>query len=297
MTAFDMATVRTVTDGLRFPEGPVADGDGSLLVVEIEGGALTRVHPDGSREVVGACGGGPNGAAFGPDGAVYVGNDGGLAFMTEGDIRFPHALADDNDGGAVQRVDVATGTVDVVFTECDGARIGGLNDIVFDTTGWCYIVDTTNGSVYYADPVAGAIRVAARGLEFPNGAGLSPDGTVLYVSETYSGRILSWEVTAPGVLVARGELYATGGDHGWDGLAVDGAGNICASNLQRSGITVISPAGVVLDAFVTPAYDPYVTNICFGGAGGDTAFICSSGRGLLYAVRWPWPGLRLNFQP
>jgi gluconolactonase len=60
---------------------------------------------------------------------------------------------------------------------------------------------------------------------------------------------------------------------------------------------VISPAGDVLDAFVTPLRDPYVTNICFGGPDGHTAYICSSGRGLLYSVRWPWPGLRLNFQP
>jgi gluconolactonase len=297
VTTFDMATVQTVTTGLRFPEGPVATGDGSVLVVEIEGAALTRVLPDGSQEVAGACGGGPNGAAFGPDGAVYVCNDGGLAFTTEGDIRFPHALAEGNAGGSLQRVDLAAATVEVVFTECDGVRIGGLNDIVFDTTGWCYFVDTTNGLLYHADPIGGVIRVAARGLEFPNGAGLSPDGTRLYVSETYSGRVLVWDVTAPGMLAGPVELYATGGAHGWDGLAVDGAGNVCISNLQRSGVTVISPEGDVLGAFTTPAPDPYVTNLCFGGPDGDTAYVCSSGRGILYAVRWPWPGLRLNFQP
>jgi gluconolactonase len=295
MTGFDLTTLRTVTSGLRFPEGPIALDDGSVLVVEIEGGALTRVGPDGTREVVGDCGGGPNGAAFGPDGAVYVCNDGGLDFMTEGGIRFPYALAPGNEGGAIQRVDLATGEVRTVFTHVEGERIGGLNDIVFDTTGWCYVVDTNRGVLYYADPVAGEIRHAETGLEFPNGMGLSPDGRRLYVSETYSGRLFAWDVTGAGVLTNRHELYATGGEHGWDGLAVDGAGNVCASNLQRSGITVVDPAGDVLATFVTPEPDPYVTNICFGGPGGDTAFICSSGRGLLYALRWPWPGLRLNF--
>ena len=50
-----------------------------------------------------------------------------------------------------------------------------------------------------------------------------------------------------------------------------------------------------VDALVLPAHDPMVTNVCFGGPDGDTAYICSSGRGILYRVRWPWPGLRLNF--
>ena len=36
-----------VAEGLRFPEGPVALPDGSVLVVEIAGQCLSRVHPDG----------------------------------------------------------------------------------------------------------------------------------------------------------------------------------------------------------------------------------------------------------
>jgi sugar lactone lactonase YvrE len=72
------ANLRTVATGLRFPEGPIALTDGSVLVVEIAGGTLTRVDPDGETSVVAECGGGPNGAAIGPDGAVYVCNNGGF---------------------------------------------------------------------------------------------------------------------------------------------------------------------------------------------------------------------------
>lgn len=67
------------------------------------------------------------------------------------------------------------------------------------------------------------------------------------------------------------------------------AGNVCVANLQKFGITAISPAGEVLGEFVTPEYDSYVTNICFGGPSGDTAFVCSSGRGILYSLQWPGP--------
>jgi gluconolactonase len=287
--------MRAMTSGLRFPEGPVALDDGSVLVVEIEGGALTRVRPDGAHEVVGECGGGPNGAAFGPDGAVYVCNDGGLAFTSEGEIRYPHALAEGHAGGCLQRVDIATGSVDVVFTHCDGEHLGSLNDIVFDESGWCWFVDTGRGVVYWADPVGGEIRVAIDGLEFPNGLGVSPDGRRLYVSETYSGRVLACDVTRPGRVGAPALLHSSAGEHGWDGLAVDGAGNVCPANLQHSGITVIAPDGTVRTTVTVPAHDPYVTNLCFGGPDGRTAYVCSSGRGILYAMDWPWPGLRLPF--
>jgi len=286
--------VEVVTRGLLFPEGPVALDDGSVLVAEIEGGALTRVEPDGTLTRI-DCGGGPNGAALGPDGAVYVCNNGGFVFMTEGGIRIPYGAVEGSEGGHIQRVDLATGSVEVLFTHIDGEHIGCLNDIVFDEHGSCYIVDTTRGVLYYADPARGTIGVAEAGLEYPNGLGLSPDRTRLYVSETFSGRLLGWDVKAPGTLAGKTELYATGGAHHWDGLAVDGAGNICAANLEKSGISVVSPDGKVLREFVTPEHDPFVTNICFGGPNGDTAYICSGGLGILYSMPWPWPGLRLNF--
>lgn len=68
---------RTITDGLLFPEGPIAMPDGTVLVVEIARGTLTRVSPDGRKEIVAETGGGPNGAAIGPDGRCYVCNNGG----------------------------------------------------------------------------------------------------------------------------------------------------------------------------------------------------------------------------
>lgn len=294
MADFDYSTLRTVATGLRFPEGPIAFDDGSVTVVEIEGDSVARIAADGTITRY-ACGRGPNGSALGPDGAIYVGTDGGLAFKTEDGIRFPWNIADDYEGGSVQRLDLETGAVTTIFTESGEGRIGGLNDMVFDAAGGCYAVDTMRGLVHYFDPVAGTIAVAGDGLMAPNGGGLSDDGRTLYVSETYSGRLLAIDVTQPGKLGETRELYSTGGAHGFDGLRIDGAGNICIANLAQSGISVISPTGDLLGAFKTPEHDPYVTQLCFGGPEGDTAYICSAGRGTLYAIRWPWPGRRLNY--
>jgi len=289
-----MSAMREITAGLQFPEGPVAMDDGTVLVVEIEGGNLTRVSADGLQAVVAHCGGGPNGAAVGPDGAVYVCNDGGLEFKTQEGIRFPYDIAAGNTGGRIQRVELATGAFGDLYLQSGDQRLGGLNDIVFDAGGRFYFVDTTVGAIHYAHPDGTDIRVVASSLEFPNGMGLSPDGRRLYVSETYSGRVLAWDVADDGDLHDRALLHTAEG-HGWDGLAVDGAGNICIANLEHSGISIIDPGGTLKEEVTVPLHDPFVTNICFGGPDLATAYITSSGRGLLYALDWPYPGQRLHF--
>lgn len=167
----DPQVARTAASGLRFPEGPAVDRDGSLIVPEIEGAALVRVHSDGSTEIVAEVGGGANGCAFGPDGALYVCNDGGFSFAESDGLRFPVGAAENRIAAQVQRVDVTTGAVQTVFTACDGVPMGALNDIVFDIAGGAYVVDTLRNAIYYADPVIGTIRVAVSDLGGPNGAG------------------------------------------------------------------------------------------------------------------------------
>jgi len=67
-----MSEVRVLATDLEFPEGPVVMPDGSVLLVEIRGQRLTRIHPDGRKEVVAKIPGGPNGAAIGPEGKCYI---------------------------------------------------------------------------------------------------------------------------------------------------------------------------------------------------------------------------------
>src|SRR5688500_14754981 len=110
-----------VTDGLQFPEGPVAMADGSVLLVEIRRRTLTRVWPDGRIEIVAEFQGGPNGAAIGPDGAVYVVNNGGFEWVTTptGVITTHGKAPADYTSGSIQRVDLKTGAVRTLYTECD----------------------------------------------------------------------------------------------------------------------------------------------------------------------------------
>ncbi|GAA4830730.1 SMP-30/gluconolactonase/LRE family protein [Saccharopolyspora rosea] len=303
-----MAGFREITSGLRFPEGPVALSDGSVLVVEIARGALSRVAPDGAVSVVADCGGGPNGAAIGPDGAVYVCNNGGFAWLERGGRLVPGHQPADYLGGRIQRVTL-DGEVTDLYTEVDGHPLRGPNDLVFDADGGFYFTDlgkrrprdTDRGGLYYATPDGRHIAEIAYPLTEANGVGLSPDGSRVYVAETVTGRVWCWDVEGPGRLRRDGDgpagarlLHGFSGYRPLDSLAVDSEGNVCVATLVTGEISVLSPEGSLRHTVRPPRHDPHVTNICFGGPDLRTAYITSSGWGLLYATEWHCPGLELN---
>src|SRR5215213_9364667 len=175
--------MQQIAKDLRFPEGPISCPDGSVVVVEIEAGDLSRVAPDGTKSVIAHCGGGPNGAQPGPDGLYFVANDGGFGWAEHQGYLVPTGRAEDYIGGRIQRVDPKTGTAETIYTECDGAPLNAPNDLVFDVHGGFYFTDTGTsyrgkvdvGAVYYATADGSSIRVAAHGLDRPNGIALSPD--------------------------------------------------------------------------------------------------------------------------
>ena len=301
--------IRTVATGLQFPEGPVACADGSVVLVEIAAGALTRVAPDGSKTIVAKTGGGPNGAAIGPDGKCYVVNNGGFEWAVDDQgRRRPLTQAKDYVTGRLERVDLESGAVEVLYRDCGGHQLRGPNDLVCDGHGGIYFTDLGKrrsremdvGGVYYAKRDGSAIVEVAYPLITPNGIGLSPDGKTLYVAETEAARLWAFDIVAPGMVKKDpwpsphgGRIVAgMGGYQRFDSLAVQEDGRVAVATLINGGITVISPDGRHVEH--TPMPDPMTTNICFGGPDMKTAFITLSWTGKLVAVDWPTPGLKLN---
>jgi len=305
------AEVRTIASGLAFPEGPIAMPDGSVLVTEIAAGTLARVSPDGSVERIAQLGGGPNGAAIGPDGAVYVCNNGGsFSFHRDGDLLVFGLVAPPSySGGSIDRVDLSTGKVTTLYRECNGRPLRGPNDIVFDDSGGFWFTDhgirtertSDRTGVFYAQPDGSRIVETIFPLDSPNGIGLSRDGGRLYVAETQVGRIWYWDLDGPGRIAASADgkyhpgklLYGAPGYALFDSMAVDGNGWVCQATLIDGGILQISPDGKTV-AFMSLS-DPMVTNICFGGPDRRTAYITCSATGHLIAVDWPRPGGKLAF--
>jgi len=302
-----MTELRVLATGLRFPEGPVAMKDGSVILTEIERQTITRVRPDGRIEVVAHTGGGPNGIAVGPDGALYVCNNGGFMWRTEMNMLRPAGPSTDYTGGRIERVDPGTGAVTVLYDHCGPHKLLGPNDIVFDGFGGFYFTDLGKarardrdwGGVYYALADGSKIVEVAHPILTPNGIGLSPDGKTLYVAETETARLWAWDVLAPGVLGKApfpsphgGRLMAgLGGFQRFDSLAVDGAGNVCVATLVNGSVSVIASGGGLVEQIPMP--DMFCTNICFGGPDLRTAYLTLSGTGQLVSMTWPRPGLRL----
>jgi gluconolactonase len=300
--------IRTLAEGLDFPEGPVALADGSVVLVEIAAGAVTRIAADGGKTVLARPGGGPNGAAIGPDGKCYICNNGGFEWHVEPGRKRPILQARDYAGGRIERIDLATGAVECLYRTAGPVALKGPNDLVIDRQGGIYFTDLgkvraremDRGAVYYAKADGSLIAEAIFPMVTPNGIGLSPDEKTLYVAETEPARLWAFDIVEPGLLRKEpwpsphgGRLVAgVGGYQRFDSLALDAEGRICVATLINGGITVISPDGRHVEHHPMP--DPMTTNICFGGPDLRTAFVTLSWTGRLAAVDWPVAGLRLN---
>lgn len=306
-----MSNIRVLATDLAFPEGPVAMPDGSVILVEIRAQQLTRVWPDGRKDIVAKIPGGPNGAAIGPDGKCYICNNGGFSWVATRNTIMPGApAAHEYIGGSIQRVDLATGEVETLFDKCGEHPLKGPNDLVFDKLGGLWFTDLGKrrardvdvGAAYYCKPSMTEITEQVFGTLPLNGIGLSPNETVMYAAETPTARLWAYDLAAPGEVKPRDVIYrgergkpiaGLGGYQMFDSLAVEASGNVCVATLISGLISVIAPDGQLVEQ--VPTGDRVTTNIAFGGPELKTAFITLSGKGELIAMDWPRGGLPLNF--
>jgi gluconolactonase len=309
--------IRVLAEDLWFPEGPVMLPDGRVAVVEVGAGTIVALGPNpGDKDLIATPGGGPNGLAWGPDGALYLCNNGGSKWVRHGNRLEPHGVADDYETGRIERIDPITGEVTRLYDSIDGTnRLNAPNDIVFappgsSSEGGFWFTDYGKGhgrtrdfgGVYWAAVDGSSIIEAAFPIAGgPNGIGLSPDGSRLYVAETLTARLWTWEVEGPGVLAKDpwpdphgGTLLSqVPGRREFDSLAVTAAGNIVVGTLFAPGLTTIDPSGVIVGTVEFD--DPMPTNVCFGGPDRRTAYVTLSLTGRVVEVAWDEPGLDLPY--
>ena len=308
-----LSDVTLIAAGLRFPEGPLVLADGTVMFVEIGAQRLAQVRPlsgggFGPVETVAAIPGGPNGAALGPDGAVYVCNNGGcFTWIERASLMYPGPLPASWKGGSIDRVDLATGAVTTLYRACGEQQLRAPNDLVFDAHGGFWFTDhgvrtertSDRTGIYYARADGSSITEVVHPVESPNGIGLSPAGDRVYWAETHNGRVFYRDIVSPGIVgpvstTDRGCLAGLPGMQLLDSLAVDAAGNVCVATIVRGGITVVAPTGGVSHvALPDEFFDALTTNICFGGPDLSTAFITLSTTGRLVSAPWGSPGLPL----
>lgn len=265
---------RSLAAGLAFPEGPVLLGPGDVAFVEVRGQWIGRAR-DGRYEVVAEVDGGPNGAALGGDGALYVANNGGLAVGPEG-----YWVAESPIDGCVQRV-ALDGTVTTFASDLPGAAPHRPNDLCFGPDGALYVTDPHNWEDFAKLGPGRLLRIDAQGRtdlvteipSFPNGIAFGADGR-LYVAQSLTMTILvldsNWTAT-PFCKLARGFP---------DGMCFTARGELIVCGSMGHVIEVFDPEGSAVEVIETgDCTEP--TNCCLGD---DVLYVTLSGTGELVAV-------------
>lgn len=250
-----------LADGLLFPEGPLVDRAGDIWCVELRGGALCRISPEGQteRHVVG---GAPN----------------GLALDSHGNIWYCDAERNE-----IRHFDIATARVQSVAGSVDGHDLDAPNDLAFDAAGNLLFTCPGNsrqqptGYVCCLSPT-GSVRVIAAGLLFPNGLAFAAGGTRLYLAETYGPRVSSatWDASSPHSLSLQ-PCFETPGPIGPDGLAIDRQGRVHACLYSAGAVLIADADGHVQRSVPVPGGRP--TNCAFDPRGRYGLLVTEAAKG------------------
>lgn len=233
-----------VADGLSFPEGPTALGDGTIACVEMQGGRLTRVHPDGRLETLAEIGGGPNGSALGADGALYVADNGGLSMQLDGR---GYWWADDHRDGCVHRV-AADGSTSRAGGDFPGPAPHRPNDLVTGPDGAVYATDSGNWEDMANLRVGTIVRIdgeetsqVAELAGMPNGIIATEDR--LLVAQSLTRRIWSYPLDEGTLGEPEEFVRLAGGIPDGMCLSEDDTLYVCAS--VAHAVIVVGPDGSI----------------------------------------------------
>jgi gluconolactonase len=237
-----------IAEGFEFCEGPAFARDGSLWLVNVDGGYVSRVSMNGEITFVANTGGGPNGGQF---------------------DRYGNFIVCECRRRAIVAVS-PKGEVSPLLDSYEGHPLNGPNDIAIDADGSFFFTDPEGssldkriGAVYHCSP-GGTISRVADGLAYPNGIVINAERTGIYLAETRTQQIHRYIRKSDGSLGPRTlfcqlEQRSIGGP---DGMCLDQLGNLYIAMYGYSCIQVVDAAGNALHRLATPGANP--TNCCFG---------------------------------
>ncbi|MQA92042.1 MAG: hypothetical protein GEU90_17760 [Gemmatimonas sp.] len=267
--------------GLGFTEGPAVLPDGRVLFASLSG-TLYEVNGDGVQPIA-ETGFGPTGTAVDAGGEVFVAGMSGV-----------HGTPDEIPGGVYRW---SADDLGPVVTE----SVTAPNDICFGPDGRLYFTDPGDDPAALFDaPIPGwvcAYDLESRELTvldrtgfYPNGIAFDASGERLYVSESYSKRVVEYRLTAGALSDKRVvvELEATP-----DGMAVDVDGHIWQCVNPLDAILVVDPnQAAIIDRFAT-GEGSYPSNCCFGGDDRSLLYVTAAGEGAIKVFHAGVRGLAL----
>ncbi|MGJ5818955.1 SMP-30/gluconolactonase/LRE family protein [Paludibaculum fermentans] len=247
-----------VSEGHKFTEGPAVDKQGNVFFTDIPNNRIHRVTVDGAVSVFKEDSGGANGLVVGADGRLYACQNGRkriVAYTMDG-------------RETVLAEDVTS------------------NDLAISSKGDIYFTDPNNHRVWYLDS-KGAKRIVAENLGFPNGIAFSPDQTLLYVNDSTSKSIWSYQIQDDGSLTNgepfyRLELHDDFMRSGADGMKVDAEGQLFVAT--KLGIQICDQPGRVVAIWNKPDRAD-ISNLLFAGPARDILFVTAGDKVFKRKVR------------
>ena len=252
-----MRHIKTLLDGLTFPEGPRWHDD-CLWFSDFYSHEVIRVDMDGNRETVATVLQQPSGLGWMPNGKLLVVSMRDQKLMRLGGE------------GLTEHADLSR------FSR------HWCNDMVVDTEGGAYVgnfgfdrhvgEELRTTTLVRVEP-NGEVRVAADGLMFPNGTVITPDGKTLVVAETLGGRLTSFDIDAAGNLSNR-RIFAEHGGMFPDGICLDEEGAVWVADPRNKEVVRIRDSGEMVERIDLVDRGAYACML--GGSDRRTLFVCTN---------------------
>ena len=247
-----------IAEGHAFTEGPAWSPEGYLLYSDIPANTIFQWTENGGS------------SAF----ITPSGNSNGLIFDGMGRL-----LAAEHGGRRISRR-VLGQDAQTVVDQFEGKKLNSPNDLVLRSDGTIYFTDPPYGiqpqqqeqafqGVFRVDP-RGQISLVADDFDRPNGIVLSPDEKTLYVADTATEQVRSFDVQPGGEALGGAVFVDLKSDlqGNPDGMAIDVFGDLYVTG--GGGVRVVTPAGAVLGTIMVPGG---VTNCTFGDPDGMALFL------------------------
>ncbi|HEX7962763.1 MAG TPA: SMP-30/gluconolactonase/LRE family protein [Terriglobales bacterium] len=225
-------------EGFKFSEGPAVDKDGNVFFTDIPNNRIHKIDLNGKITVWKEDSGGANGMMFGPDGRLYVCQNGRKRIVAYTPDGKESVLAEDVDS----------------------------NDIAVTQRNEGYFTDPPNHRVWFIDS-KGNKRVVYTGIEFPNGVRTSPDQSLLFVADTRGKWVWSFQIQPDGSLTNGEPFYRLetpdeSSQSGADGMTLDTEGFLYVAT--RLGVQICDQPGRV-NAILNKPQAASLSNLVFGG--------------------------------
>ncbi|KQS37038.1 SMP-30/gluconolactonase/LRE family protein [Pedobacter sp. Leaf194] len=263
---FVQDSLKLISSQFKFTEGASVDKEGNVFFTDQPNDKIWKYGTDGKLSLYMEKSGRANGTYFDKKGNLIV-------------------CADENN--QIWSID-KNKKISILFTDIDGKKVNGPNDIWIDKKGGIYFTDPyyqrdywtrtapqiVGEKVYYLPQGKKTPHAVADGFKRPNGILGTPDGKYLYVADRVADVTYRYKINEDASLNERELLLKQGSD----GMTLDSEGNIY---ITGKGVDIYSKSGAHIGHIDVP--ENWCGNICFGGKNKNILFITASKS--LYSIK------------